>query len=302
MLRMILAQLLLLDTKTQQQANKGRARKQNIHLLQRIPISALDNISLMARQVANNVHASSGLCTTKQTGHLGAKFSPQSPLLCLHLVVENDATDRDGDGRAQLAEEAETGGCGTDIARLNVGLQRNEGGLEVGTDTNASNDLEDDNFGPVSVVAEVDEETEPESHDGEAEHDGDFIVARALDDDADAGRGDGEREHKGEQVDTGEEGGCAHDGLEVQREPVTATHEGECVHEGEGEGGDARSVGEQRGGHDGILGDLGFVHDEQTDGDEAKDNQTNNHGRVPGMLNAAKLQTKEKHERAANDQ
>lgn len=48
-----------------------------------------------------------------------------------HAVLENDTADDDGDGGGELADEAEGGGCGGDVARLDEGLERDEGGLEV---------------------------------------------------------------------------------------------------------------------------------------------------------------------------
>lgn len=35
-----------------------------------------------------------------------------------HLVLEDDAADDDGDGGAEIADEAEGGGCSSDVALL----------------------------------------------------------------------------------------------------------------------------------------------------------------------------------------
>ena len=51
-----------------------------------------------------------------------------------HAVLEDDAADDDGDGGGELADEAEGRGCGGDVAGLDEGLERDEGGLEIRAD------------------------------------------------------------------------------------------------------------------------------------------------------------------------
>ena len=40
-----------------------------------------------------------------------------------HAVLEDDAADDDGDGGGELADEAESRGCGGDVAGLDEGLE-----------------------------------------------------------------------------------------------------------------------------------------------------------------------------------
>ena len=64
----------------------------------------------------------------------------QAIVLLLHVVLEDNAADDDGDGCRELPDEAEcAGGCG-DVAPWDRGLESDEGGLEVRTDSDAGND------------------------------------------------------------------------------------------------------------------------------------------------------------------
>ena len=60
--------------------------------------------------------------------------------------------------------------------------------LEVWTNTDTRDDLENDDFGPVCVGVEVDEETEAESHKGHAKPDRWSVLANILDENSDTYR------------------------------------------------------------------------------------------------------------------
>lgn len=75
--------------------------------------------------------------------------------------MEDDAADDDGNGGGHVAGEAEGGGCGRDVARLDEALQRDEGSLEIRAYSQAGDDLVDDDTGPgAAVVGQVDEKAE----------------------------------------------------------------------------------------------------------------------------------------------
>ena len=98
---------------------------------------------------------------------------------------------------------------------LEVGLEGNQWGLEVGANANSSDDLVDEDLAPLSVVGEVDEEAEAEGHEAEAEDDGFFEHACFLDEDAGGGGDEGEDDYHGEQVHAGKNWCGAENGLEV---------------------------------------------------------------------------------------
>ena len=102
-----------------------------------------------------------------------------------HSVLENDAADDDGDGGGELADETECRRCGSDVAGLDIRLERDEGGLEVRTNAYAGDDLEGEDAAPGAAAGEVDVETETKGHEDDAEVDWREVLACFLDEDAD---------------------------------------------------------------------------------------------------------------------
>ena len=99
--------------------------------------------------------------------------------------MEDDAADDDGDGGCELADETERCCCGGDVAGFDVGLEGDEGGLEVGADAYAGYDLEGEDAAPCAAVGEVDVEAETYGHEEDAEVDGGEVLACFFDEDAD---------------------------------------------------------------------------------------------------------------------
>lgn len=80
--------------------------------------------------------------------------------LFLYFVVEDDVVDDDWNCSVYLVNEGEGGGGGVDVVGFDVGLDCDEGGLEVGININVCYDLIVDDFGLVKVWIEVVEEFE----------------------------------------------------------------------------------------------------------------------------------------------
>ena len=119
-----------------------------------------------------------------------------------HLVLEDDATDDDGDGSGEVPDEAEGRSRSGNILGLDERLERDKRGLEVGTDADAGNELEDDDAGPAFVIGKVNEEAKAEGHEEHAEPDRRKVLACFLDEDTDNHGGQGEGDDEGEQVDS----------------------------------------------------------------------------------------------------
>ena len=157
--------------------------------------------------------------------------------MVLELVLEDDASESDGDGCGQITCKAEGGGADGDVVALEVGLEGDQWSLEVWTDAYARDDLVDEDLAPLFVVGKVDEEAKAESHEAEAKDDGFFEYACLLNEDT-RRRGDKrENDYHCEEVDTGQDWGGTEDGLEVKWEVVRAADEDEAVAEADAEGG-----------------------------------------------------------------
>lgn len=124
-------------------------------------------------------------------------------------------------------------------------MERDQGGLEVRSHANTSDDLKDNDFAPGSSGVEVNEQPKAERHDQQAEPDGWEVLAGLLDEDASGGGGEREGQGEREEVDAGEKGRGAEDGLEVEGEVVGSGYEDEAVEEADAEGCDGGALFEQ---------------------------------------------------------
>ena len=115
----------------------------------------------------------------------GAERGSQGGFAVHHAVLEDDAADDDGDGGRELADEPERCGCGGNVSRLDVRLERDERGLEIWANAHAGDDLEGENAAPGAAVGEVDVEAEADGHEYDAEVDWGQVFACFLDEDAD---------------------------------------------------------------------------------------------------------------------
>lgn len=64
-----------------------------------------------------------------------------------------------------MTDEGEGGGGRTNVAGFDIGLKSDEGSLEVGSDADTRDDLEDDDLGPVGLWLKVNEKTETDDGD-----------------------------------------------------------------------------------------------------------------------------------------
>lgn len=125
-------------------------------------------------------------------------------------------------------------------------------------------------------------------------------MASFLDEDTSGGGHEGEGEDKGERIDTGENGRGQVDGLEVEGEEVGSGDEDGAVAEAGEERGDVGAALEEAEGHDGVAGYFPFVDEEQADGEEAEDDEANNGGGFPGVVDTAVFEAEKEHDSPAN--
>lgn len=184
MLRVLLGQFCLPDEEANEEADEANAGKDNVHFLNGIPVGGAGNLALVGRQGLDDVDVGSGVASAKLGSNVGAEFVDEIVVLPLHHVSKDDTTDGDRRRGTKLADKLQTGGGGTDVARLDVGLEADERRLEICAHTETSDHLEQDDSGPVRTVSQVGEETETDRHQEHAANDGDLVVASFLDKDA----------------------------------------------------------------------------------------------------------------------
>lgn len=80
----------------------------------------------------------------------------------VHLVLEDDAADRDADGLAQGAEEAEHADGDGQVLRRGGGLDCEAEGGEKDAEADAANEVEEDPAGDAGVDFDVAEEAHAE--------------------------------------------------------------------------------------------------------------------------------------------
>ena len=107
-------------------------------------------------------------------------------------VLEDDTAEHHRHRGGDLPDEAKGASCYRDIVARNVILQGDKRGLEVRANTDACNQLVDDDLGPFGVVWEIDEEPETKSHEYHAEPDRFLVPARLLYEDSHNSAADGQ--------------------------------------------------------------------------------------------------------------
>jgi hypothetical protein len=132
-LRMLLAKLLLLDKQTHNQTQRCKTHVHDPHGMQALCECVLGNQLLCSGKVVDELGVGTRTASCQFCGVFWAECCYETSGLCVHLVLVYDLADDDGDGREDLADEAEScGGCG-DVSGLDIGLECDQGGLEVGT-------------------------------------------------------------------------------------------------------------------------------------------------------------------------
>lgn len=201
-LLVVLAQVGLLDKETDCESQRSKTSVHYEHGLQALPVGCLGDSSFATRESPHESNAARRVGARQLCGEFGTEFALEHTPFVVHFVVEDDAADDDGDGGAELADEGEGGGGRTNVARLDVGLKGNEGSLEVGTDADTSDDLEDDDLGPVGLWLKVDEKTETDNGDHHGGDNDKLVQASLFDVYATCGRDEGESQNVGQQIDT----------------------------------------------------------------------------------------------------
>lgn len=182
-----LAQYLLADERADQDRQRAHGRVEDPHLLQAVGVGDVDYVLLVRGQRLEELGVGAGARGGELADDVTGQDGREVGGLVCEDVGEDNAAEDNGDGGAELADEAEGARRGGDVLGLDGGLQRDQRALKVGSDADAGDDLVDDDFGPVGPRVQVDEEAEAERHEDEAEPDGFAVAAGLFDDDADQG-------------------------------------------------------------------------------------------------------------------
>ena len=271
---MRLAQLVLADRQTSEQAHEGDDGVEDPQLLQTLRVDGDGDRSLGRGQGGDDSGVGAGGPAAELGGGCGGQGGKQLGEALLHAILEDDAADDHGDGGREVAGEAEGGGGGGNVARRDERLESDERRLEVRTGADTGEDLEHDEPGPGRFGGEIDVEAEAEGQEDHSEPDGIQIVSGLADDDTDCGGDEGEGEDEREKVDARKERTGAQDGLEVERQEIGARDEDEAVAEAGDKSGDVGTSLEQAERNDRVFGDLPFDDEEEPDGDDSKHDET----------------------------
>ena len=103
---------------TNAQSHPRRHRIQNPHRAQRIRKRPASHLFLGRRQRVDEAHVGTRGAGGESGGGFRAEGGDEEGALGGDLVLEDYAADDDGDGGAEVADEAEGGGCGGDVAFL----------------------------------------------------------------------------------------------------------------------------------------------------------------------------------------
>jgi len=123
-LLVLLVEFVSSDEKTDQESSKSKAYIDDPHGAERVRKCFPCNGLLFGRQGLDQANTGASGATSERRSGFGTKTRHELRLLRLHLVVEDNRADDDGDGGAEIAREAKSGGCGCDVAFLKNGLVR----------------------------------------------------------------------------------------------------------------------------------------------------------------------------------
>ena len=193
-----------------------------------------------------------------QTGHEFADAADES-------VLEDGLGDGDEERAAEGLEEHDAGRADGDVIERETGLDGEERDLEHESDAGAGEDLVPEPLGERGGGGEGGEEPGADGEeDGAGEGKGDVLA----DDGDETARDHGEQdagEEEREDVDAGFDGGCAFDGLEVEREVEDEGEEGCAEGDGEADGCCDGALGEDARGEGGAVAEFDLGDDEDAD-------------------------------------
>jgi hypothetical protein len=92
----------------------------------------LGNLLLCSGKAVDELRVGASTASGQLCCIFWAECCYEAGCLCVHLVLVYDLADNDGDGCEDLADKAESRGCCGNISGLDVGLECDQGGLEVG--------------------------------------------------------------------------------------------------------------------------------------------------------------------------
>lgn len=168
---MLFAELVPRNKETYHQSHGRNTRIHDPHRVQTLRKRCPGNRALGGGESVYNAYVCAGTGARELVPYGWAEGGAERGRAFVHFVLVDDAADDDGDGGGKLADKSERGGRGRDIAGCDFALESDQGGLEVGPDADAEDNLVDYYFGPAAGSGEVDEETHAENHEGHAEPD-----------------------------------------------------------------------------------------------------------------------------------
>lgn len=297
-----LAELDVAHEEGEDEAEAGDGGVEDPHAAEGEGVGVEDDGALVGGQGANEVALGAGEAAGDGVGVVGAEGGGDAGHLLAQDVLVDDGAEDGGDGGRGLAQEAEGGGRGGDVGGVDVGLQGDEGRLEVGTGADAADDLVDDDARPGGIGLEVDEEAIADGHEEHATDDQLAVAADLAHDEPCRGGDDRQTEHVGQHVHTAEDGAGEEDRLEVEREVVGAGDEDERVAEADEQHEAVVPVSEQPQRDDRVPRDFPLIQHRDHPCDDAEDDETDDRGGGPRITDTAELETEEEHDGAADDE
>lgn len=180
---MRLRQLLLRDHEAGQEPEARKHRVQDPHPAQALRERVPGDLPLRWGQGVDEPHVCLSVCAAETASEVLAKGGGEASVVAVHFVLEDDAADDDGGCGGELADEAEGGRGGGDVAWFRVGLERDEGSLEDGPGSEAADDLVEDYFRPGGVRIQVDVEAVTKSEEEHAGPDRGKVLSCLADED-----------------------------------------------------------------------------------------------------------------------
>lgn len=212
----LLAEHLVADREGGQHADGRDRHEEDPDVPQRFRVRLPHHRLLSVREGVDQAGRRPRVTAPERHGRLRGERRPQHVLVRGHAILEDDAADDDRDGGRQVPHEAEHGRRGGDVSRRDLGLEGDQGSLEVGAHTEARDDLEGEDAAEGAGGGDVDVEAEADGHEDHAEPYRGEVLAGFLDEDAANNGGEGERQNIREKVDPAQDRGRAKHCLEIQ--------------------------------------------------------------------------------------
>lgn len=294
LMRLVRLEFLVLH-KTRQHKRQRRARHTAVkRVVQRHHKAVVDPLALQLAIVRNQRIVLCHLQNMLVRGKLG-------PERRLELVVEDRTYDRNAKDLSQNTDKLHQHGHRCHVLWFRGRLHGQGRGLDCAAHTHTAEQQHKHGNDTLGILGE--EHTEPRSH-GEEEvaHGGEESVRAALEDpDAGARRCDRDAHHHRYSLEATDGGGLILYDLEVDGQVEQDAKEGHAAKEQGRVSGPEVADLEQVDGHGGLLGHFPLDENKGDRGEDTPDKQSDDHGRVPGVLAAAPAQREQDHDHGAHE-